>query len=103
MSNYIDSDFNPVPEFWSALYESNICAKCGYTLNGYFMIRELLAAPVEAKCTKCHAEWSTAIPLGKCEERSRIENLLAAEGRFYRLRDELRNTINLLHGREDNG
>ena len=100
MSGYLDKDFNPKPEFWSALWEGNTCHKCGYQMNGHHMIKDLLDGPIKAKCNKCLAEWSIAIPLGANDGRARIESLLAAEARFHVLRDELNSVIALLQNRD---
>ena len=97
--NYLDENFNPQSAFWSALWVSNHCPECNYSLNGHTMLGSLISCPVHVKCNKCSAEWSIAIPLGECRERNRITKLLEAEKRFYELRDELRETVNLLRGK----
>ena len=99
MSGYLESDFLPDREFWSAFNITNECPICGYKANGTTLKSALLDGPNDCECRKCGSKWSIAIPIGDCPERTAIQELLVAEGRFYRLRDELRNTINMLHDR----
>jgi len=97
--DYIDKNFIPNRTFWHAMTTPLKCPKCGYNFNGFFPTWKLLNAPIEAFCNKCSHEWSIAIPLGECGERQRILDLLEAEKRFYRLRTELADTVDLLHGK----
>lgn len=102
MTSYTDKDFRPKREFWNAMTSSFECPSCGYSSNGFFRVWELLEGPLEAECHRCQHQWSVAIPLGPCPERQRILDLLEAEKRFYALRDDLANTIDILHGRPPN-
>jgi hypothetical protein len=99
MSSYIDKDFIPPREFWSAFVLDNKCSKCGFGMNGSTYKWELLRGPKECRCKKCGFEWLIAIPLGDSPARSDIEKLLLDEKRFYQLRDELRVVIDRLKGR----
>ena len=58
------------------------------------MRADLLERPKECKCNKCGVEWSVALsPFQQEETRA----LLRLEQRFYSLRNELRDTIDILH------
>jgi len=98
--SYLSEGFNPPREFWGAMTDQAKCPHCGFELNGTVKLWELLERPVDYECNKCHGEWSAAIPLGECNHRNKIESLLAAERRFYQLRDQLREIIEQLHGRD---
>ncbi len=99
MGDYTDKDFNPPREFWHAMVETAVCDKCNYQLNGTLYVWKLLDSPQHFECVKCGHQWSIAIPRGENNMRERIEKLLDAEKRYYKLRDQLRETVNLLHGR----
>jgi hypothetical protein len=101
MDGYLDKDFIPDRLFWHSMYIGKTCPICGYKGNGVVNVWDLLNGPVDAECNKCYNKWSVAIPLGDNPQRRKILALLEAEKKFYKLRDELRETINFLHGRED--
>ena len=91
--SYLDKDFVPKQEFWSALWVGNTCHVCNYQMNGYTMKADLLEGPQDCKCNKCGAEWSLGVEDKNKEE---IRALLRLEQRFYSLRNELRDVINIL-------
>ena len=98
--SYLSEGFNPPREFWGAMTESAKCPHCGYGLNGTVKLWELLDHPLDFECNKCTGLWSVAIPIGECEQRTKIESQLVAGREFYKLRNQLREVIETLHGRD---
>lgn len=96
--SYLDPSFKPDIKFWNAFYIQNKCPICDWGLNGGTYTWQLLSGPVDCACNRCGSEWSHAIPLGPCEQRRNILDLMASLKRFYALRDELNGIIAKLHG-----